>query len=502
MSTLRPIVEYSKTVNELIRFLGLDSELYSNIADIEFSGVCDDSREAKAGDLYFALPGARTHGAFFVKDLVKSGISLVITDKSGARIVEGKVPTIALENPGREVGEVASWFYENPFAAINAVGITGTNGKTTTATLLNQLWQLDGRTTGFVGTVGIFIDREEYGAKFTTPQACDLQSTAATMKERHVKNFVMEVSSHAIAQNRIGGSRFVISAFTNLTQDHLDFHGTMESYFSAKAKLFTSQYSDCGIVNIDGEYGYRLAQDSEIEVQTLSRTNPKALWHYVHTEPQSNGVGYQVAIRGAGGILIEGVINLIGSHNLDNVLMATALAVSTGVDPLVVASNLHLLTAPPGRLEVINMGQKYLALVDYAHTPDAVERALSAVRPLTAHRIIAVLGCGGDRDAGKRSLMGDSLIAGADIAIFTSDNPRGEDPAKILDQMMSTHSESQVVIKEIDRRGAIAIAVSEAQPGDCVLLLGKGHELGQEIAGIKYPFDDRIELARAIEEFS
>jgi UDP-N-acetylmuramoyl-L-alanyl-D-glutamate--2,6-diaminopimelate ligase len=296
------------------------------------------------------------------------------------------------------------------------------------------------------------------------------------------------------------GTHFAVTGFTNLSQDHLDFHGSMASYFEAKAALFTHEYTDSAIINIDGEWGARLYEQVHIPVESLSRNNVKADWHY--TSITRAGIGYDLAIRGTGGILIEGHLPLLGSFNLDNALMAVALGVKTGLDPLSIGRELSHLVGAPGRLESISSGQPFTALVDFAHTPDAVENVLRAVREITPGRVIAVLGCGGDRDATKRPLMGAALIAGSDLAIFTSDNPRSEDPTTILSQMVAGNEPSDSLVIESDRRGAIAIAVSEAQTGDTVIILGKGHEAGQEVAGVKHPFDDRVELARAIKEFA
>jgi UDP-N-acetylmuramoyl-L-alanyl-D-glutamate--2,6-diaminopimelate ligase len=310
----------------------------------------------------------------------------------------------------------------------------------------------------------------------------------------------MEVSSHALEAKRVTGTKFAIVGFTNLTQDHLDFHGDMASYFAAKSKLFTNEYSNLGFVNIDDAYGQELFNNSQIPVISLARENSSAQWHFERIE--STPRGYAVAIRGTGGILIEGNFNLIGEHNLDNLLMAVAIAAQFEVDPLVIGNSLSLVQAAAGRLESIDIGQKFLALVDYAHTPDAVTRTLATLRKSVSGRLIVVLGCGGDRDKTKRPIMGQELLAGSDVSIFTSDNPRSENPESILKDMVSglTLGENSSVV--VDRREAIALAVANALPGDCVVILGKGHETGQEISGVKHAFDDRIELARAIEELA
>lgn len=498
MSELHLMEPFTRTLAGVARFLGVEGEF----PEIQCTGVTQDSREIAPGDLFIALPGAKGHGAQYIDQIMAAGARAVLTDAAGQALVAEKLPTIVVSRPDLIAGDVASWLYNSPFSSLGAVGITGTNGKTTTATLLNQLWQAAGRMSGFIGTIGISIGDDEFPAEFTTPQATSLHRIAATMRERHVKNLVMEVSSHAIAQKRIAGAKFNYVAFTNLTQDHLDYHGSMENYFAAKAALFTPEYANVALINIDGPYGSALCEMTSIEVQTVSRSNRSAHWHYDRIEELPLGKGYEVAIRGVGGILIEGKLPLVGEHNLDNALLAVALAASTEVDPMVIAAELENLRAPAGRLEPVQVGQKFIALVDFAHTPDAVERALATARTLTTGKVIAVLGCGGDRDPGKRLPMGDALVAGSDVAVFTSDNPRSEEPDEIIRQMLGSHTVGENLIVDADRRGAIAIAVAEAAPGDCVIVLGKGHERGQEIAGVKHPFDDRKELARAIEALS
>jgi UDP-N-acetylmuramoyl-L-alanyl-D-glutamate--2,6-diaminopimelate ligase len=503
MSALRPVARFERTVSDLINFLGVESaSLSESERNTIFTGITADSREVQAGDLFVALTGSTFHGASYIEEVRSAGAVCVVSDEAGAALIGNRLPVVVIPTPSRWIGEIATWFYNAPFTGLGAVGITGTNGKTTTAALVGQLWEIANRECGVIGTVGIRIGRDELAASFTTPQPATLQTLVAVMRERHVKNLVMEVSSHAIDQKRIGGARFVVAAFTNLTQDHLDYHQTMENYFQAKSQLFTHEYTDLALINIDDPYGARLAESTQVQVETISRSNTSANWHYERIEQlaqRGQSLGYQVAIRGAGGILIEGRLPLLGEHNLDNALLAIAIAVTTGVDPIVIGAQMDRLMAPPGRLEPVVVGQSFVALVDYAHTPDAVAHALATARSLTTGKVIAVLGCGGDRDATKRPIMGDVLVAGSDVAIFTSDNPRSENPDAIVQEMLGSRVAGDNLIVQSDRRGAIAIAVAEATPGDVVIVLGKGHELGQEVNGVKLPFDDRIELARAIE---
>jgi UDP-N-acetylmuramoyl-L-alanyl-D-glutamate--2,6-diaminopimelate ligase len=492
---IRPVSDFSKSAAELSRFIGVESNL-----NLQFTGITSTSTSVEVGDLFVALPGANVHGATYIDEIIASGAVGVITDSKGSEIIGTKLPTIVIGDPRRALGDICSWFYGAPSGSLKIAGITGTNGKTTTTTILNQILKFAGKSTGLIGTNGIEIGPEKVQANFTTPEASELQSLFAVMQERHISHLAMEVSSHALEARRVSGTKFALVGFTNLTQDHLDFHGDMDSYFAAKSRLFTNEYSELGFISIDDAYGKELFNSAQIPVISLSRENRTAQWHFERCELRARG--YSIAIRGTGGILIEGELNLIGDHNLDNVLMAVAMASEFEVDPLVIGNSLAQIQGAAGRLESVDIGQKFMALVDYAHTPDAVTRTLSTLRKSVDGRIIAVLGCGGDRDKTKRPIMGRELLAGSDIAIFTSDNPRGEKPEKILEEMVSglTLGESSSVT--LDRREAIALAVASALPGDCVVVLGKGHEVGQEIAGKKFPFDDRIELARAIEELA
>jgi UDP-N-acetylmuramoyl-L-alanyl-D-glutamate--2,6-diaminopimelate ligase len=293
------------------------------------------------------------------------------------------------------------------------------------------------------------------------------------------------------------GAHFAIAGFTNLTQDHLDFHGDMERYFAAKASLFNFAMADLACINIDDKYGSRLAQLTELPVITISRYDQKANWHFIEIDAQAKRA--HLKIRGSGGILIETSTTMRGGYNFDNLLMAIAIAVESGVDPIDLSAIIPHVSGAAGRLEEVAVGQSFTAIVDYAHTPDAVASVLKSIREFTSGRVIAVLGCGGDRDATKRPVMGSTVSDNSDIAIFTSDNPRSEDPEAILQAMtkgLIINEPSQIII---DRTAAIAYAVSLANAGDTVAILGKGHELGQEISGKKLDFDDRLVLARAIE---
>jgi UDP-N-acetylmuramoyl-L-alanyl-D-glutamate--2,6-diaminopimelate ligase len=460
------------------------------------SGATLTDSDVSPGDLFIAISGANRHGAEFAEGAKQNGAVAVLTDPAGAKLVKG-LPVLIVENPRLIAGRVAALLHGEPMRNLHSIAITGTNGKTTVTTLLYQIFEGAHRDCGLIGTVETRIGTEAISSKRTTPEATELQALAAVMRERHMRHLVIEASSHALHLHRLAGAHFAIAGFTNLTQDHLDFHGDMESYFAAKTALFTYEMADAAFINIDDNYGARLAELTELPVISLSRFNPKSTWHYAEIDAHAKQV--QLKIRGAGGILIETTTTLRGGYNFDNLLMAIAIAVESGIDPIDIAAIVPKISGAAGRLEEVSVGQNFNAFVDYAHTSDAVSNVLKLVREFTSGRVIAVLGCGGDRDVTKRPLMGKALIDNSDIAVFTSDNPRSEDPSAILDSMVSGLSitkPSQVVI---DRAAAIEYAIALASAGDTVIILGKGHENGQEINGKVLDFDDRLILAQKIE---
>ncbi len=490
------LLEYSLSLSEIANLIG-SSEVISSKNDLRIHGLTLDSNDVIEGDLFVALPGLKAHGAEFVDLAVANGAVAVLTDASVK--IDTDVPVIRVANPRFWLGIISDKFYKNPSSAINVIGITGTNGKTTTSYLLQQIWDFNNRASGLIGTVETRIGDEIFPTIRTTPEAPELQSIFAIMRERHNLNVVMEVSSHALALNRVDGSKFSVVAFTNLSHDHLDFHENMENYYQAKKRLFKFGFSEKAIINIDDSWGKRLYEETEIEKISVSAYNQQANWKITETTSSgSSKSAVQLTIVGPGGILLSIESPLIGDYNSANVLMALALAVESGIDPLAAADALNTAKGAPGRMELVDLAQNFTAVVDYAHTPDAVSAALKAIRGATKGKVIAVLGCGGDRDAAKRPLMGNSLISGADIAIFTSDNPRSEDPLSILGQMHEgiQLAENHFVI--VDRREAIKFAVENASRNDCVVVLGKGHETGQEVMGKISPFDDRVELKAAI----
>lgn len=497
---IRPLQEFSLKLSHVAELIGASFNESETETDLKITGITHLDSEIEPGDIFSAIPGANVHGATFIKSAKRRGAVAVITDAEGAHINENEnfgIPILIVTDVRKASALVATALYQSPMRDIVSIGVTGTNGKTTVTTLLYQLCSMAGRETGLIGTVETRIGGDRIKSVRTTPEATDLQSMVAAMRERHIRNLAMEVSSHALSLGRMSGSHFSLAAFTNLTQDHLDFHKDMDSYFAAKSLLFTHELSDAAVINIDNEYGKKLKQQCAIPVTTVSRFDSTADWHF--TQLVQTATGFDFSIRGAGGILIESRSSLVGSYNADNLLLAIALAAAIGIDPVELATLAPQLIGAPGRLESILLGQPFKALVDYAHSPDAVSSVLTAAREFTAGKIIAVLGCGGDRDTSKRPLMGRALLDGADIAIFTSDNPRSEDPDQILAHMttgLDIAYPSQIIS---DRAAAISYAVSCASADDSILILGKGHEQGQEINGVISDFDDRLVLASAIE---
>ncbi|MFK4147591.1 UDP-N-acetylmuramoyl-L-alanyl-D-glutamate--2,6-diaminopimelate ligase [Streptomyces sp. NPDC004065] len=469
----------------------------------EVTGITHDSRAVRPGDLYAALPGARTHGADFVTQAASLGAVAVLTDPSGAgRAAATGLPVLVADDPRGRMGELAAAVYGHPGRDLLQIGITGTSGKTTTAYLVEGGLKT-ARSTGLIGTVEMRIGEERIKSERTTPEATDLQALFAVMRERGVEAVAMEVSSHALVLGRVDGCVFDIAVFTNLSPEHMEFHSGMEDYFQAKAQLFTPRRSRLGVVNHDDEYGRRLAAEATVPVVTFSAEgHPDADWRAVdvHVGPMDS----TFTVVGPEGQRIAARSPLPGPFNVANTLAAVVALAAAGLDPQAAADGVAAVPGVPGRLERVDAGQPYLAVVDYAHKTDAVESVLRALRKVTKGRVHVVLGCGGDRDRTKRAPMGAAAARLADTAVLTSDNPRSEDPLAILATMLEgaasvpAHERGEVLLFE-DRAAAIAAAVGRARPGDTVLVAGKGHEQGQDIAGVVRPFDDRQVLREAIQ---
>ncbi|MGA5129113.1 UDP-N-acetylmuramoyl-L-alanyl-D-glutamate--2,6-diaminopimelate ligase [Streptomyces olivoreticuli] len=469
------------------------------------TGITHDSRAVRQGDVYAALPGARFHGADFAAQAAGLGAVAVLTDPAGAgRAAATGLPVLTVDDPRGRMGELAATIYGQPGHDLLQIGITGTSGKTTTAYLIEGGLKALGGLTGLIGTVESRIGDERIKSERTTPEATDLQALFAVMRERGVRSVAMEVSSHALRLGRVDGCVFDVAVFNNLSPEHMEFHSGMEDYFQAKAELFTKARSRAGVVNLDDEYGRRLAEGaSEVPVVTFSAEgHPDADWRAADVE--IGPFDSVFTVLGPNGESVRARSPLAGPFNVANALAAVTALVAAGVGPQAAADGVAAVPGVPGRLERVDAGQPYLAVVDYAHKTDAVESVLRALRKVGTGRVHAVLGCGGDRDTTKRAPMGAALARLADTAVLTSDNPRSEDPLAILATMLAgaaevpAHERGTVLLAE-ERADAIAAAVARAEPGDTVVVLGKGHEQGQDIAGVVRPFDDRLVLREAIE---
>jgi UDP-N-acetylmuramoyl-L-alanyl-D-glutamate--2,6-diaminopimelate ligase len=472
--------------------------------DVDVTGVTAGSDYVRPGDLFAALPGARTHGVRFVPDALAAGAVAVLTDAEGRAAIPDTVPVVVVSDVRAALGPVAAQVYGHPSSALRMFGVTGTSGKTTTTFFLRDALLAAGRNAGLIGTVATFVNDEEIKTGFTTPEAPELHALLAVMRERGVTDVAMEVSSHALELGRVGGVEFDIGGFTNLSQDHLDFHPDMESYFAAKAKLFGPGVQP--VVVIDDEWGRRLVHMVDATTTVSTDRRPDATWWAEDVAEQPDGrtsfVAHKAPADAAPGVVVDAGTAIPGRFNVANALLALAILELGGVDPHAAARAISTASVP-GRMERVDAGQAFLALVDYSHKPAAVEGALAALRGLTRGRLIIVLGCGGDRDHAKRPVMGSIAARDADVFIATDDNPRSEDPAAIRREMLagvqSVPSSHRAQVLEIgDRAAAIAEAVAQAQPGDTVLVAGKGHETGQEAAGVVHPFDDRAVLREAL----
>jgi UDP-N-acetylmuramoyl-L-alanyl-D-glutamate--2,6-diaminopimelate ligase len=456
-------------------------------AAVGLSGVAYRSSEVGRGFLFFAVPGSSVDGADFAADAAGRGAAAVVAER---RIdLPGSVVQVMVPSVREAMGPMASAFYGRPSERLLLVGVTGTNGKTTTTYLLERIFHRARMRPSVIGTIGIRIDGRAVGMDRTTPEAPDLHRLLARMVEEGVEAVAMEVSSHGLDQHRVGGIRYACAVFTNLSQDHLDYHGDLRSYFEAKARLFDPSMADRAAINWDSPEGRRLI--GRIPTLTYGLA-PGADLRAEDVEVRAEGVRFR-----ADGMAVT--TNLRGGFSVHNCMAALAAARQVGIADDDAIGGIDELRGVPGRLEPVDAGQPFQVLVDYAHTPDSVENVLRAARPLTDGRVIVVLGCGGDRDRGKRPLMGEAATRLADLAVITSDNPRSEDPASIIAEIEpgARRGGGEFVI-EPDRRAAIRLAIERARPGDVVVIAGKGHETGQEFADRTIPFDDRVVAAEEL----
>jgi UDP-N-acetylmuramoyl-L-alanyl-D-glutamate--2,6-diaminopimelate ligase len=453
---------------------------------VEVTALAYDNRLVAPGTLFFCVPGFTRDGHDYAPDAIARGASALVVQ----RPLGLGIPEVLVDNVRAAMAPAAAALNGDPTATLRAVGITGTNGKTTTAFLVRGLLEAAGRRTGLVGTVNAVVGGEERAMVRTTPEAIDLQRMFAEMRDAGDEAVVMEVSSHALALHRADAIHWAVAIFTNLTQDHLDFHPTMEDYFLAKRRLFEAG-PEVAVINVDDAYGMRLAYDFPDAI----RIGIDSLHAQVRARGiESDASGSRFTVDG-----LELHSPLPGRFNVLNVLGAVAAARALGVDDETIADGLAHAVRVPGRFEPVDEGQPFAVLVDYAHTPDSLDNVLRAARPLATGRLVVVFGAGGDRDRAKRPLMGEAATSMADHAIVTSDNPRSEDPLAIIAEIEpGARAGGGAFEVEPDRRAAIARAVALAAPGDVVVIAGKGHETGQEFADRTVPFDDRVVAAEAL----
>ncbi|MDA0370504.1 MAG: UDP-N-acetylmuramoyl-L-alanyl-D-glutamate--2,6-diaminopimelate ligase [Actinomycetota bacterium] len=447
-------------------------------SDTVVSGISHDSRRIGPGSVFCAVRGARFDGHDFVRDAVGLGAVALVVEHPVSE-VDSSVPQIVVRDARLAMGRLATAFWGDPSRHMEVIGVTGTNGKTTTTHLLAEILTAAGRPTEVIGTLS---------GGFTTPEAPDLQATLAGMREGGTRAVAMEVSSHSLVMERVTGTWFAAAVFTNLSRDHLDLHGDMETYFASKARLFDPSFTDMAVVNVDDPYGRRLASASRVRTIPFSRAD---LVDVEVSTVEHRYVWHGRSVR----------CPLGGAVNVMNSLAAATVADALGVDTATIADALAQVAPVPGRMERVDDGQDFTVFVDYAHTPDGLSAVLRSLRESNLEgRILVVFGCGGDRDKAKRPMMGEVAVGLADEVIVTSDNPRSEDPRAIIASIVAgvpDHLRHRLVGEVVDRRAAIETAIGRARPGDVVLIAGKGHETTQIIGNDVLPFDDR-DVARDV----
>ncbi len=494
-------------LTELLAGVGTEP-VASTKAKADITGISADSRSVKPGDLFVAVPGTKTDGVQYAHEAVQRGAAAVLSEKTIGGLT---VPLFVTPSVRKALALVAGNFYGNPARELSLLGITGTNGKTTTAWLVESICLAGMNSVGLFGTISVRYAGKTLEPTHTTPDALSLHKTLRDMLDAGVDTVVMEVSSHALAQDRVHGLTFRAAGFTNLSRDHLDYHKDMEVYFQAKRRLFTENLSAGGlaVVNGDDTYTTRIYN----EMRQLKRQS----WKFSRAgNGELSASNVEFTTRGikatlktpAGDIPIKS--SLIGAHNLDNILCAAGIALAAGASRRDVQDGIERVIRVPGRMERVENGG-ITALVDYAHTDDALAKAVESARSVTKGKLIVVFGCGGDRDTGKRPLMGE-VAAQADLPIVTSDNPRSEDPDDIIQDIVGGLEKGELrrmspakartgergYLVEADRKAAIALAISLAKPGDTILIAGKGHETYQEVKGEKAHFDDLEEASKAL----
>ncbi|HEY2389061.1 MAG TPA: UDP-N-acetylmuramoyl-L-alanyl-D-glutamate--2,6-diaminopimelate ligase [Candidatus Binatia bacterium] len=505
------------TLGELLCDLGALRATLTGDAATEIRGISADSRTVAAGDLFVALPGTRTDGARYVAEACARGAAAVAGTADLARAIQatgaGAAPIARVETaePARFLAHVAARLHGDPTRDLTMVGVTGTNGKTTTTYLLEAIWQAAGLRPGVLGTISYRFGGDAVAAPLTTPPAPELFARLAAMRGRGGTHVAMEVSSHALVQDRVDGIAWDAAVFTNLGRDHLDFHRDVEDYFQAKARLFRALEASpkarrIAIVNTGDPRGRELLRDLRVPAVTFGEGGDVRAEDVTMT---LDGSTFTLALPGARAAVRT---SLIGAGHIENVLAAAATAHALGASVEAIARGVEGFAGVPGRLEPVRTGQPFSVLVDYAHKPEALASVLGSLRTMVGGRLLCVFGCGGDRDRGKRPLMAEAVAAGADLAVLTSDNPRTEDPLAIiadaeaglasaaLPRLAALGGAARGYVVEPDRARAIGAALAAARPGDCVVIAGKGHEDYQIVGTVKLPFDDRDVARRALAE--
>ncbi|HEX2041616.1 MAG TPA: UDP-N-acetylmuramoyl-L-alanyl-D-glutamate--2,6-diaminopimelate ligase [Acidimicrobiales bacterium] len=451
-------------------------DLRGDPASTEVAAITHDSRAVISGALFCCVPGAVADGHDYAADAVAAGASALLCE----RVLPLEITQVVVPSVRVAMARAAAAFFGHPSRRLSVVGVTGTNGKTTTTYLLAAALRADGRPTEVVGTLS--------GPR-TTPEAPELQARLAALADAGTAAVSMEVSSHALAQHRVDATWFPVGVFTNLSEEHLDFHGTLEEYFAAKASLFSPDRVGVAVVNADDPWGRRLLSAVSVPTRPFTLADAADL----HVGPVSSTFRWE-------GELVE--LHLGGTFNVANALAAATAARELGAAPTAIAAGLSSLTSVPGRFETVDAGQPFTVVVDYAHTPASLEQVLLAGRHAAATeggRVLLVFGCGGDRDTAKRPAMGDVATRLADLAVLTSDNPRSEDPGAIIEAVRKGARRPEVLVVEPDRRAAIALALDNARPGDVVVVAGKGHETTQVTGASVEPFDDRAVVRAELE---
>ncbi|KQY44725.1 UDP-N-acetylmuramoyl-L-alanyl-D-glutamate--2,6-diaminopimelate ligase [Cellulomonas sp. Root137] len=510
---MRPLHPAAHRVADLVSTFGLVTRGAPVPAGAVLTGVSLASGDVVAGDVFVAVTGFKVHGATYAAQAVDAGAVAVLTDEAGLAVLEDSgladhVPVLVTQDPRAVAGPVAAWAHEAPGEHLVTVGVTGTNGKTTTSYFLDAALRAAHATTAVLGTVELRIGEDAVESPRTTVEAPALQAILALAVERGATALAMEVSSHALALGRVGGLTFDVVGFTNLQRDHLDFHGDMEGYFRDKSRLFATGQARRGVVVIDDEWGRRLAAEAPVPVETVAThvgepEGADADWAVVKADIGLDGVGSSFTLRGPDGTEHTAASPLPGMVNVSNAALAIVLAHAAGVELGAAIAAVAVAHEIPGRMErVIERGDGFpLAIVDYAHTPDALVLALDAVRPITPGRLVIVFGSDGDRDQGKRPIMGEIAARLADVIVVTDENPRSEEPAAIrsaiLDGVRSQRPDLVDVHEATSRAQAIRDALALASEQDTVIITGKGHEPTQEIAGVFHRYNDRDVLLAA-----